>query len=167
MAFAALAGPLISGVASVAGAAASAGAANKQADAEMKIAEWNAARQREESAWAQSTGAQKSDERRKQGEKQSATARAAMAQGGVVVGTGTSLLLEQEFASETAYRQNVEMANATKQQRDFLNKADITLYEGKVRSDSTRAQGQASLISGFAGAIKGIGGAVAGGGGFG
>lgn len=163
MAFAALAGPLISGIASVAGAAASASSANAQADSEEQISQWNAARQREEAAWAQGRGAVEARQKEKDGSRQAAKFRAASAQGGVVLGTGTPLLLEQEFASETAYRSNVEMANATKQQRDLENRANITLYEGKIRADSTRAQGRAALLGGVAGAVGGIGKAFAGG----
>jgi len=163
MAMAAAIGPLISGIASVAGAAASSSAANAQAQTEEQMAAWNAARQREEAAWAQGRGAVEARQKEKEGAKQSAKFRAAMGQSGVVLGTGTPLLLEQEFASETAYRSNVEMANATKQQRDLENRANITLYEGKIRADSTRAQGRAGLMSGIAGAVGGIGKAFAGG----
>lgn len=163
MAFAALAGPLISGVASIAGAAASASAMNSQAKAEEQMAAWNAARYREEAAWAQGKGALDAAAREKEGAKRAATARAAMAQGGVATDTGTPLLLQETFASETAYRSNVEMANAQKQQRNLENKANITEYEGKIRADASRAQGRAALLSGFAGAAGGIGKAFAGG----
>ena len=47
MAFAAAIGPIISGIASLAGAAISASAMNKQASAEEQMAKWNADRQRE------------------------------------------------------------------------------------------------------------------------
>lgn len=160
MAMAAAIGPIVSGIASVAGAAMSASAMNQQANAEEQMSRWNADRYREEAAWAQSKGAQDSREREKQGAKAAAKARAAIAQGGAATDTGTPLLLEQTFASETAYRANVEMANATKRQRDFLNKAEAELYEGKIKAESSRTQGRAALLSGFAGAVKGIGGAV-------
>lgn len=165
MAFAAAAGPLISGVASIAGAAASASGMNKQAQAEEQIAAWNAARYREEASWAQSKGALDAAEREKQGRIQAAKARATMAQSGTAIDTGTPLLLDQNFASETMWRSNVEMANATKTQRDFQNKASITEYEGKVRADASRTQAKAALLGGVAGAVKGIGGAFTSGGG--
>jgi hypothetical protein len=169
MAFAAMAGPMISGIASIAGASASANAGKKQGDAEEKISAWNAARYREEAAWAQSKGALDAAEREKQGRRKASEARAAMAQGGAAIDTGTPLMMEQTFASETAWRSDVEMANATKTQRDFENKASITLYEGKIRADASRTQAKASLLSGIAGGassmIKGIGGAAGGGGG--
>lgn len=136
---------------------------NAQADAEEQMANWNAARQREEAAWAQSRGALEARNKEKEGEKQAAKARAAMAQGGLATDTGTPLLLEQEFASETAWRSNVEMANATKSQRDLMNKASATEYEGKLRADASRTQAKASLLSGFASAAGGIGKAFAGG----
>lgn len=155
--------PMISGVASLAGAAASASASNRQAQAEEQISQWNAARYREEAAWAQSKGSLDAAEREKQGRIKAAEARAAMAQGGAQIDTGTPLMLEQRFASETAWRSNVEMANATKTQRDFENKAEIALYEGKVRADASRTQGKAALLGGISsavsGAVKGIGSA--------
>jgi hypothetical protein len=165
MAFAAMAGPIISGIASMAGAAASASAMNAQADGEEKVAKWNADRMREEAAWAQGKGAVDARMREKEGSKQAAKARATMAQGGSAIDTGTPLLLEQEFASETAYRSNVEMANAIKQQRTLENKAAGIEYEGKIKADASRASGRAALLGGFAGAVKGIGGAFASGGG--
>lgn len=164
MAFAAAAGPLISGVASLAGAAASASAMNKQASAEEQMSKWNADRMREEAAWAQSKGAQDAAAREKLGRQQASEARAAMAQGGAAIDTGTPLLLEQTFAAETMFRSDVEMANATKTQRDYVNKANVTEYEGKIRADASRAQGKAALLGGVAGAVKGLGGAFSGGG---
>lgn len=164
MAFAAAIGPIISGVASLAGAAMTASAMNSQAAAEEQMAKWNADRMREEAAWAQSKGALDAYEREKQGRIKAAEARATMAQGGAALDTGTPLLLEQTFAIETMFRSDVEMANATKTQRDYLNKAAAIEYEGKIKADASRAQGRAALLSGVAGAIKGIGGAFAKGG---
>lgn len=167
MAFAAAAGPIISGVASLAGAAMSSSAMNSQASAEESMSRWNAQRMREEAAWAQSKGALDAAEREKQGRQQASKARATMAQSGAAIDTGTPLLLEQNFASETAFRSNVEMANATKTQRDYLNKAAATEYEGSIKANASRTSAKAALLGGFAGAVKGIGGTFSGGGGFG
>lgn len=164
MAFAAAAGPIISGVASLAGAAMSASAMNSQASAEQQMSAWNAQRMREEAAWAQSKGALDAAEREKQGRQQASKARAALAQSGVAIDTGTPLLLEQNFASETAFRSDVEMANATKTQRDYLNKAAATEYEGAVKAQASRTQAKASLLGGVAGAVKGFGRAFSSGG---
>lgn len=150
-------GPLISGIASMAGAVVSAAAMSSQADAEEQMAKWNADRQREQAALEQSKGAIESDRREKEGRRQAAMARATFAQGGAQTDTGTPLLLEQEFAAETAWRSNMEMANATIQQRNLLNKAAATEYEGQIRANSSRAQASASLLSGFAGVVKGFG----------
>lgn len=158
MAFAAALGPLISGIASLAGAAVSAAAMSSQADAEEQMAKWNADRQREQAALAQSKGALESNRREKEGAKQAAMARASFAQGGAQTDAGTPLLLEQEFAAETMWRSNVEMANATIEQRNLMNKAAATEYEGQIRANASRAQATASLLSGFAGAAKSIGG---------
>ncbi len=164
MAFAAAAGPIISGVASLAGAAMSASAMNSQASAEQQMSAWNAQRMREEAAWAQSKGALDAAEREKQGRQQASKARAALAQSGVAIDTGTPLLLEQNFASETAFRSDVEMANATKTQRDYLNKASSIEYEGAIKAQSSRTQAKAALLGGIAGAVKGVGGAFSSGG---
>jgi hypothetical protein len=159
MAFAALIGPLISGIASIAGAAMSASAMNSQAAAEEEAAAYNAARQREEAARRQSMGALESDKKAKEYDQASATARAAMAQGGVATTEGSPLLVQQEFAADKFFNQNVVMNNARNEQRDLMNKASITEYEGAVKASSLRAQAGAGLLSGVAGAVKGIGGA--------
>ena len=159
MAFAAAIGPLISGIASLAGAAMSASAMSSQADAEQQMAKWNADRQREQAALTQSKGALESDEESRKGRRQAATARAAFAQSGAATDTGTPLLLEQEFASETQWRANMAMTNATIEQRNLLNKAAAQEYEGQIKANASRATGTAQLLSGFAGAIKGFGSA--------
>lgn len=157
MAFAALIGPLISGLASIGGAIMSASAQSKQADAEQEMANWNAARQREQAALAQSKGAVDAAEQEKKGRRNAALARATMAQGGAATDTGTPLLLEQEFASETMWRSNMTMANARNEQGNLMNKASAQEYEGKIRADASRASATASLLSGFAGAAKTLG----------
>ena len=90
-----------------------------------------------------------------------------MAQSGAALDTGTPLLLEQKFATETQFRSDVEMANATKTQRDYNNRANVTEYEGKIRADASRSQAKAALLGGVAGAVKGFGSAFAGSGSFG
>ena len=159
MAMAAAIGPIISGVASLAGAMVSASAMNAQADQEEEISRWNAQRQREKAALAQAKGAQESRVKQEEGDRAMATARAAAAQGGGATDTGTPLLLQQEFAKNTFYNTEVAMFNAKVEQGDLNNDAKITEYEGQVRADATRTQATASLISGFAGAAKGIAGA--------
>lgn len=150
-------GPVISGVASIAGAAVSFAAMQSQADAEEKMAQWNADRQREQAAIEQSKGAIESERREKEGRRQAALARATFAQGGSQTDTGTPLLLEQEFAAETAWRSNMEMTNATIQQRNMLNKASATEYEGQIKAQSSRAQGTAALLGGLGSAAKSFG----------
>ena len=158
MAAFALIGPLISGLASIAGGLISMSAANSQANAEESIARWNADRQREQAALAQSKGAADAAETQRKGERQAALARATLAQGGAAIDTGTPLLLEQEFASETAWRSNLQIANAKNEQANLLNKASAQEFEGQVRANASRASGTAALLSGFAGAAKSLGG---------
>ena len=167
MAFAAMIGPLISGIASIAGALVSASAASQQAQAEQEAANFNAEKQRQEAAWAQSKGAQESAATAKQYDQKAAEARAAQAQGGLSTTEGSPLLVQTQFAADKFFNQNVQMANATKTQRDFEDKAKITEFEGAVRANAARAQGTASLLSGVAGAVKSIGGSSASSGAFG
>lgn len=159
MAFAAAIGPIISGIASLAGAMVSASAMNAQAQAEQQMAKWNADRMREQAALAQAKGALEAAEQERKGKREAGIARAAFAQSGAATDTGTPLLLEQEFAAETQWRSNMAMANATIEQRNLLNKAAATEYEGQIRAQASRTQATASLLSGFAGAMKGFGGA--------
>lgn len=159
MAFAAAIGPIISGVASIAGALISASAMAAQARQEEEIAAYNAQRQREKAALAQAKGAQEARVREEQGEQIASQYRAAVAQGGGVTTEATPLLMQQEFAADTWHDSNIAMFNARTEQADRENQANITEYEGKVRADASRAQATASLISGFAGAAKGIAGA--------
>ena len=159
MAFAAAIGPIISGIASLAGAAISASAMNKQASAEEQMAKWNADRQREQAALVQSKGALDAEEESRKGRRQAAMAQAAFAQGGAATDTGTPLLLEQDFASETQWRSNMAMTNATIEQRNLLNKAAAQEYEGQIRAQASRSQATASLLGGFAGAVKSFGSA--------
>ena len=167
MAFAALIGPLISGLASIGGAILSASAQSQQADQQEQIAQWNAQRDREQAAWAQSKGAVDSYQKTREGEMQSAKARASQAEGGASTSEGSPLLLQQKFASETQWRANLAMADATNQQRNLENKASAEEYQGQVSANASRSSASASLLSGFAGGIKSIGGAFASGGGFG
>src|SRR5690606_9766810 len=157
--FAAAIGPVISGIASLAGAIVSASAMSAQAAQEEELARWNADRQREEAAWAQAKGAADAAIREKEYKRAASKAKAVLAQSGASTTEGTPLLVQQEFAAEKMFASNIEMANATKQQRDMLNRAAATEWEGRIRADAARANATASLISGVAGAFRGIAGA--------
>jgi hypothetical protein len=157
MAFAAALAPIISGVASIAAAGVQASALNQAADDEERIAQFNADREKEQAAYAQSAGALESRKRKEEAEKAAARARAARAQGGVATDTGSALLLEQDFASESSFNQRVAMYNAERQKSEHLNEAKIGLFEGQVRANAKRSQAGAAMLSGFAGAVKGFG----------
>lgn len=156
MAFAAALGPLISGLASIGGALVSASAMNAQANSETEIATFNANEQRKAAGLAQSRGAIESEKRDKEGQRQAAIARATMAQGGAATDTGTSLLLEQEFAAQKDYNKNIAMFNAKTEQANLLNKAAATEFEGQIRSNASRASGTAALLTGFAKSLGSI-----------
>ena len=163
MAFAAAIGPIIGAISSIGGAFISAGAQNQQANQQQEIANYNAARDREQAAIAQSKGAVDSYQKTREGEINSARGRAAEAEGGAQTTDGSPLLLQQKFASETQWRSNLAMADATNSQRNLENKASVEEYQGQVQANASRTQAGASLLSGFAGGIKSIGGAAAGG----
>lgn len=159
MAMMAAIGPIVSGIASLAGAMVSASAMQDQAQAERDQAAYNAQRDREKASLAQAKGAQESRAREREGESAAAKHRAVVAQGGASTTEATPLLMQQEFATDTFYNSNVAMFNARTEQADLRNKASITEYEGEIRARGSEAKATASLISGFAGAAKGIAGA--------
>jgi hypothetical protein len=136
----------------------SASASAQQAEQEQQIANYNAARDYEQASYAQAKGSIDSYNEQRKGEQAAAQARAAQAESGLSTTEGSPLLLQQKFASETAWHENLAMSDATNQQNNLTNKANIESYEGKVRADAARMQGTASLLSGFAGAAKAIGG---------
>lgn len=152
-------GGIIGGVASMAGSMMSAKAQQEGADREREISKWNAARQREEAAWAQSKGATEARQKEREVTLIAGKAAATMAQSGISTTSGTPLLLQQQFEADKVYNSRVEMANASKTQNDMMNRAAITEYEGETQARAMEAQAKATLLSGFAGAVKGIGGA--------
>lgn len=159
MAFAAMLGPVIGAVSSIASAGIGMMAASSQASAEESIAAANAAELRKKAAWEQSKGSAESYAKSREYDKKLATARAAQAQGGVSTTEGSPLLLQQQYAADKWYDTSIIMANARNQQRTDMAKADITEFEGKIRANATRSQGMAGLLSGFGGAVKSMAGA--------
>lgn len=133
-------------------------AASSQAAAEEEISRRNAEELRKKAAWEQSAGANESFIKSREYDSKAATAKAAMAQGGISTTEGSPLLLQQQFASDKWYDSSVIMANARNQQRTDMAKADIALYEGQMKANATRSQGMAGLLSGFGGAVKAFAG---------
>ena len=159
MAMAAAIGPIIGAVASLAGAMISARAMQQQAEAQEAIAEANAKQEERKAALAQSKGALESSKKAKEYDKASAMNRAITASSGVSTTEGTPLLQQEDFAAQKFWDTNLVMADATIEQRDRQDNANITRYEGAMKAQASRAQATASLISGAAGAVKGIAGA--------
>lgn len=159
MAMAAAIGPIISGIASLAGAMISARAQMQQAEMQEQIAETNAINEERKAALAQSKGAIASAQKGKEYDRAAAQARAVMAQSGVSTTEGTPLLQQEDFAAQKFWDTNIVMTDAIIEQSDRQGKADITRFEGAMQAQASRAQATASLISGAAGAIKGIAGA--------
>lgn len=159
MAFAAAIGPIIGAVASIAGAAVSASAMQAQADREEQIANYNAEMDRRKAALAQSQGALEASKTAKKYDQAAAMNRAIFAEANISTTEGTPLLQQQQFAAQKMWDTNIQMADATIKQRDLLDQATITQWEGQEKAKSTRTMAGATLLSGFAGAVKSIGGA--------
>jgi mannitol-specific phosphotransferase system IIBC component len=159
MAMAAAIGPIIGAIGSIAGAMISAAAMQQQADQQEEIAEANARQEERKAALAQAKGALESSKKSKEYDKASALNRAITASSGFSTTEGTPLLQQEDFAAQKFFDTNLVMADATIEQRDRQDNANITRYEGAMKAQASRAQASASLISGVAGGLKGIAGA--------
>lgn len=165
MAMFAAIGPIVSGIASIAGAMVASSAASSQADAERQVAEANAREMEKQAAVEQSKGALESQRVADQVKAEQAKTKAAMAQGGFDVYSGTPSLLNGKLKSLGDYEMNIRMFNAQNAQRKLMAEADIQRYQGEVKAQALEGQSVASLLGGIPGAIKGFGGALTRGGG--
>jgi hypothetical protein len=167
MAFAAAIGPIVSGIASMAGAMASASAANQQAEGERAAGEYNRIERYKKAAWLQSKGAADSAEKTKEYERAAATARAVQAAGGLATTEGSPLLSQMKFGEDERHKTNIIMANAITEQRQEQARGDIEKFQADVKANATQAQGQAGLLSGGVGLVGGVGKAFSSGASFG
>lgn len=141
---------------SLAGSFAQASAMNAQAEAQEKIAEFNAREKEIEAARRQAEGQLRGQLEERDAQSLAARGRAAFAEIGVDTSTGTPLLLEQELIKEGAFRRNLEIASAQNDQRSLNESAKGERYEGKVRAAASRAQARASLLSGIGNAFGSV-----------
>lgn len=146
----------ISAVIGLVGSFAQASAMNAQAKAQEQIAEFNARQMEIEASRRQAEGQLRGALERKEAEALSGRARAAFAQIGVDTSQGTPLLLEQELASEGAFRQNLEIASAQNEQRSLNESAKGERFEGKIRAMASRAQARASILGGIGSAFSSL-----------
>ena len=165
MAFAAMIGPIISGIAGLAGAMVSASAARDQADAERAVSAANAEELRKKASREQAIGAQESQRVADKVRQQSALTRASEAQAGLSTSEGTPLLLQGILAQKGWYEGQVAMTNAEDKQRTDLARGDIERFQGEVKASSLEKSANAGLLGGFASLAKGVGTAFSGGGG--
>ena len=151
-------GPAIGAVGAIVGAQAQANAHRQAGNDQRRIAEWNAARQREKSALAQSKGAANARIEREKGEHATGKYRATVAQSGGSTTESTPLLMQQIFAQEVSYNSRVAMFNAKTEQADRENEAKKNIYEGEMRARSEEAKANAALLKGYAGAASSLAG---------
>lgn len=149
----AMAAMVVSAVAGLAGSFMQASALNAQADAQNKIAEFNAKQKEVEAARRQAEGQLRGELESRDAKSLAGKARAAFAQIGVDTASGSPLLLEQELISEGEFRRNLEIASAQNEQRSLNEAAKSDRFEGKVRAAASRAQAGASLLSGIGSAF--------------
>lgn len=157
MAMMAAVGGLISGVASMAGAAASASAQREEAERVRQAGEYNAREYKINAAIEQSRGAGESEKEGLKGKQAVARQRAAMAQAGLTTDTGTPLLLQEETVGRTKYNQSVAMFEGLTRQRGNMARAEITKFESETQARSLENRAQATLLSGFASGVGSIG----------
>lgn len=147
----------VSAVAGLAGSFAQSSALNAQADAQEKIAEFNAKQKEMEASRRQAEGVLRGQLEERDAQKLSGRARASFAANGVDTSQGSPLLLEQDLISEGSFRSSIEIASAQNDQRSLQENAKADRFEGKVAAMSSRAQARASLLSGVGSAFGTLG----------
>ena len=155
----AMAGAMLGAVGSVVGGIGQSNAYKQEAEDQRNIAAWNAARQREKAALAQSKGAANARIEREKGEQAVGKYRATVAQSGGSTTQSAPLLMQQVYAQEISYNSKVAMFNAKTEQADRNNEAKKQLYEGEMRARAAEAKADAALLQGFTGAVSSLGGA--------
>ena len=157
MAMLAAVGGIVSGVASMAGAASSASAQRQEADNMRAAGEYNAREYRINAAIEQSKGALESEKEGLKGKAALAKQRAGMAQSGLTTDTGTPLLLQQETTGRVKYNQSVAMFEGLTKQRADNARADLTKWKADAEATAMENRASATLLGGFTSAIGGIG----------
>jgi hypothetical protein len=149
----AMAAMVISAVAGLAGSFMQASALNAQADAQEKIAEFNARQKEIEANRRQAEGQLRGEIEERDAGRLRSKARAAGAQVGLDTTTGSSLLLDAELLKEGTFRKSLEIASAQNEQRSLQEGAKAERFEGKIRADASRSQARASLLGGIGSAF--------------
>lgn len=153
MAVAALA---VSVAAGLAGSFMQFSAMNAQADAQNKIAQFNANEKNVQANREQAAGHVRAEMQRRAAGEQSAKVRAGFAQAGVDTTSGTPLLLDADLTREGEFRAGIEIADAQNKQRSLNESAKADIFEGKVRAASSRSQAKASLLGGIGDAFGSV-----------
>lgn len=152
----AMAAMVIGAVASLAGSFMQSSALNAQADAQEKIAEFNAKQKEMEASRRQAEGVLRGELETRDAQKLAGRARAGFAQMGVDTSSGSPLLLEQDLVSEGAFRSSLEISSAQNEQRSLQEDAKADRFQGQVAAMSSRAQAKASLLSGIGSAFGSV-----------
>lgn len=157
MAMMAAIGGIVSGVASMAGAAASASAQRQEAENMRKAGEYNEREHRFNAAIRQAQGAGKSEEEGIKGRQALARQRAGMAQSGLATDTGTPALLARDTTARTKFNQSVAMFEALSEQRAENARADLARWKGEAEATALENRAQATLLSGAAQMVNSVG----------
>ncbi len=152
----AVAALVVSVVAGLAGSFMQSQALNAQADAQEKIAQYNAAEKQVQANREQAAGQLRAEQQRREAERVAGTARAGMAQSGLDTSSGSPLLLDTDIIREGAFKANIEIADAANKSRTLEEGAKADIFEGKVRAASSRSQARASLLGGIGSAFGSV-----------
>jgi len=153
----AMAAMAISAVAGLAGSVMQASALNAQAEAQEKIAQFNAHQKNIEANRRQAEGVLQGQLEEREAQSLAGRARAAFAQIGVDTSSGSPLLLEQDIIKEGKFRSGIAVASARNEGRSLKESGKADVYEGKVRAAASRSQARASLLGGIGNAFGTIG----------
>ncbi len=152
----AMAALVISTVATLAGSVMQYGALNAQADAQEKIAQFNANEKTVQANREQAAGHVRADMERREARAVRAKARAGFGEAGIETTSGSPLLLDSDIFREGEYRANIEISDAQNKERTLKEAGKADIFEGKIRAASSRSQAKASLMSGIGSAFGNV-----------
>jgi hypothetical protein len=153
MAVAALAISVVSGLA---GSFMQSQALNAQAKAQEQIANFNANEKVVQANREQAAGQLRAELERREARSVAGKARASAAGAGLDTSSGSPLLLDSEIIREGEFRANIEIADAANKERTLKEGAKVDIYEGKMRSASSRSQAKSSLLGGISSAFGSV-----------
>lgn len=146
MAFAA---PIIGMAAGIAGGAVASAGYKRQADQMRAMRDWNYDRRLEQAAIKQSEGAVAYSEKQREGRLATATARAAIAEGGGSTTSSGGLMHLTRMEERGDYLAAVEQFKYLDEERNIRNQAKADWYEANIQIEAAETRAKAALIGGF------------------